>query len=168
MYNLNETNVDINVNATQVEEAIIENEKMPEIQEEANENSSSQTPLEFAKRITDLAYEGFKLTFEEFKQKNYESKDEILEGLNSKFLEILDLSHWTLSAVSVNTERIKERHSIEYNTALDMLVSISRNAGEGIEICEEHIEQLTEDVNNMFNEIQWISKLYLDQYFLNS
>ena len=167
MNNLNERSVDINVNTTQMEVAINENEKMLEVQEESTENANTQTPLELAQRITELAYDGFQLTFEEFKKRNYQFEDETLESLNCKFSEILDLSHWVLSAVSVDADRIKDKHSIEYDAALDMLVQISHHASEGIEICEGHSEQLTEDADNMFNEIQWISKLYLDQYFLN-
>lgn len=146
----------------------MENQENTIVEETSTENETSQTPLEFSKRITDLAFEGFKITFEEFKSQNYQYQDDTLEGIGSKFSEILALSHWILSASSVDINCIKNNHSIEYNTVKDTLVKISRLASEGIQICEEYQDRIKNDANELFNEIQWTCKLYLDAYILNA
>lgn len=146
----------------------MENQENTIVEETSTENERSQTPLEFAKRITDLAFVGFKITFEEFKSKNYQYEDDKLESINSKFSEILNLSHWVLSASSVDIDLVKNNLSIEYDAIKDSLVKISRFASEGIQICEENQDQIKNETNELFNEIQWTSKLYLDAYILNT
>lgn len=146
---------------------IMENLENTIVEETLQENVTSKTPLEFAKRITDLAFEGFKITFEEFKSQNYQYQDDTLEGINSKFSEILDLSHWILSATSVDINCIKDNLSIEFDAAKDTLIKVSRLASEGIEICEEYQGRIKNEINELFNEIQLTSKLYLDEYILN-
>ena len=127
-----------------------------------------KTPLEVAIKITNIAIDGFKLTFDEHVKNGFEFEDDLLESINTTFLNITELSHWTLSSASIDINEIKDNNSIENKTAQEMLVKIMKLANTGITNAKDSKANILQEVQELFSKINKLCHYYFDKYILLS